>query len=72
MVTLNLILGILLVVLGIASLVYAVRTNKPGKVEVGGGGAGVFVMLGFALFAMGSLALILGLLGRLSDTGIGM
>ncbi len=72
MVTLNLVLGILLVVLGVASLIYAIRTNKPGKVQVGSGGAGVFVMLGFALFAMGSLVLILGLLGRLSDTGLGM
>lgn len=72
MITFNLILGLILVVAGVASFIYAVRTNKPGKVQIGSGGAGIYVILGFAFFAMGSLLLIFGLLGRYTNTGIGM
>ncbi len=72
MITFNFILGVLLIVLGVASLIYALRANKPGKAMIGGGGAGIFVMLGFAFFAMGSLLFIFGILGRYSDTGLGM
>ena len=71
MLTFTFVLGLILVALGVGSLFYGIRTNKPGEPQIGSGGAGIFVILGFAFFAMGSLLFILGLLGRYSNTGIG-
>ena len=61
MTTLDIVTGSLMLVLSVAFLVNGVVRIRRGASFFGKGGSSTFVLLGFALFAMGSMVFLIGI-----------